>query len=404
MPLAFKICPAPMAMVAPSPFQLFLILRKNMPSALDKHVPFFGDGRGGNTYGRQRNLPLNSLRYLGRQGRDPQPFSLARSRGGTSSYDELANLLRRAGDRRGSNLDAELQRERYAQGRRGLGYGHSYSRGPDSDNGRGLSDYSRLSDELASKQRRNALTDALLASLTSSKKHGSTNTHHASHSHEHSHRHERGCGHSNQCDRDNGRSCQGKHKHCTGGHSHCNDCEETDLKTKDVALRGKAYKIRKAFLADMGKFEHDLIKLVDKKTEEELPDSVIQLLVDYINKESCESKNMVDLVGLSLLASTLGYTSGIEGSLRELKEASAGSHVRREDLTKICGMITMSGKVDDGLRTWLRNFLSSPNIIQELWHSQAFQELNHNHPEVWIRLQGILRQGGTEDELDFPVF
>jgi hypothetical protein len=64
----------------------------------------------------------------------------------------------------------------------------------------------------------------------------------------------------------------------------------------------------------------------------------------------------------------------------------------------------MSGKVDDGLKTWLKNFLTIPNVLQALFHSQAFQELNHNHPEVWIRLQGILRQGGAEDEVDFLVF
>lgn len=365
-----------------------------MPYALDKRYqnpPYFGEGRGGNTYGRQRNQTVHPLSYLGRQGREPQSFSLGGSRGG--AYDELAALLRRGGGRRGPNLDAELQRERYSQGRRDIGYG--YGRGHGYDNGRGLSDYSRLSEDLASKQRRNALADALLASLAS-KKNDSSNTHHHNHGH--------GCGHSNHCDHDNGHGCQEKHKHCNGGHAHWNDHEETDLKTKDVALRGKAYKIRKAFLADMGKFEHDLIKLVDKKTEEELPDSVIQLLVDYINKESCESKNMVDLVGLCLLASTLGYTSGIEGALRELKEVSSGGHVGRDDLTKICGMITMSGKVDDGLKTWLKNFLTIPNVLQALFHSQAFQELNHNHPEVWIRLQGILRQGGAEDEVDFPVF
>lgn len=207
----------------------------------------------------------------------------------------------------------------------------------------------------------------------------------------------RSCDYSLHCRHGKG---HGYHEPSTSDSTHK---PKTDLKTKDVALRGKAYKIRKNFLADMGKFEGDLIKFVDKKSEEELPNGIIQMLVDYINQETCKSRDMVDLVGLNVLSSNLGYKSAVEASLSRLKDIASRYNIGTRELTKICGTITMSAKVDDRIKLWLKKFIIDRDIFQDFCSSKPFRELLKKHPEVGTRLEVILGFRDTEDELDFPV-
>lgn len=212
-------------------------------------------------------------------------------------------------------------------------------------------------------------------------------------------------------DLDHGHHCDHHHDHDYHQKKRCCGCsdagskekKEYAFKTKDVTLRGKSYQIRKSFLADLGKFENDLIKFVDKKSEEELPESVIQLLIDFINDESCDSDAALDLVGLNILASNLGYRSAVDSSLQQLKKLDGKYLIRIDELAKICGAITMSGKVDEGIESWLKKSLRDEDTFHALESSRQFRVLVANHPEVWTRLQMIMGWRDKDNELGLMV-
>jgi hypothetical protein len=211
------------------------------------------------------------------------------------------------------------------------------------------------------------------------------------------------CGHRWDRDRDRDHECSHKKKYCGCGNSDAKDKNEYSFKTKDVTMRGKSYSIRKNFLADLHKFENELVKFVDKKSEEEVPDHVVQMLVDFINKESCDSNTALDLVGLNILASNLRAKSAMEYSLQRLKDVEFDYPIRAAELTKICGTITMSGGVDEGLETWLRKFIQTNDALRILESSQSFHTLLSGNPEVWTRLEKIMGWRERENELGLMV-
>lgn len=201
------------------------------------------------------------------------------------------------------------------------------------------------------------------------------------------------------------RRCDSDHGHCDHHYDHecrhkkkCCGCGDTEskekkkeyaFKTKDVALRGKSYPVRKSFLADLAKFENDLIKFVDKKSDEELPEHILQLLIDFINEESCESETPLDLVGLNLLASNLSYKSAVEASLQQLKNLDA-RYFNPDVLVKVCGTITMSGKVDEALESWLKKFLRDHDGVYVLNNTRSYRVLTAHYPEVQTRLETLM--------------
>jgi hypothetical protein len=196
------------------------------------------------------------------------------------------------------------------------------------------------------------------------------------------------------CDRDYGCSCTSKSS-SSKSESKCK--KDYDFKTKDITVRGKSYAVRKSFLADSSKFEADLIKYVDKKKEEQLPDRVVQMLVDFINEESCSYKSVLDLVLMSVLASSLGSKSAVEYSLRELKRVDYDYRINGDDLTQICVVVMLSGKVDSGLEEWLKKFLQLDQRADYLWRSYHYRALLDTHPELEVKLLELL---GKIDKVD----
>ncbi|KIN04313.1 hypothetical protein OIDMADRAFT_178357 [Oidiodendron maius Zn] len=201
----------------------------------------------------------------------------------------------------------------------------------------------------------------------------------------------------------NRHGCQHNRKCCGCCDSNSKDDKKHGFKTRDVTLRGKCYQIRKSFLAEFGKFENEFAKFVEKKSEEELPNEVIQMLVDCINDEPGELNSAINLVGLNILASNLGCRSAVEDSLQELKKIESDSLIRADELTKICGTITMSGKVDDRLQAWLKRFICKHDAWHLLQNSQKFRLLVTRHPEVKTRLETIMGWRDNEDEFGFMI-
>ncbi|KAE9370372.1 hypothetical protein N431DRAFT_484603 [Stipitochalara longipes BDJ] len=187
---------------------------------------------------------------------------------------------------------------------------------------------------------------------------------------------------------------QGHYDHGCGCRRSCgeslnsNTKSNFDFKTKDVTVRGKARAVRASYLTEAGKFEADLVKFMDKKSEEEVPDRVVDMLVSFINREEYSNGDLVDEVRLNILASSVGAKSLVEYSLGQLKHSQLPLDGRI--ICEIITLITQSTKVDDGLRKWLEKELKADGdylYLQLLNHSAAFEKLWRDRPEAVAEVQ-----------------
>jgi hypothetical protein len=165
-----------------------------------------------------------------------------------------------------------------------------------------------------------------------------------------------------------------------------------------VAIRGKARAIKASYLTDTGKFEADLSKYVEKKSEEEIPDQIVDMLISFINRDRYENNSLVDEVKLNILASNVGAKSAVDYSLSRLKQS--GLNEGSENICKIISLITMSGKVDGGLKKWLEKELKADDrwLYEELNRDFKFLRLCEDLPEDVVELQRIMgdRTGGDD--------
>lgn len=180
--------------------------------------------------------------------------------------------------------------------------------------------------------------------------------------------------------------------------------EKYDFKTKDITVRGVSYSVRKSFLAESSKFEADFIKFVDKKTEDNVPSTVVQMLIDFINEEECSGSTLLEWVQLNILASSLGAKSAIEYSLNELKKGTSDSYsVRARELTNICVAVLMSSRVDSGLEGWLKKFLQHDQRAEQLVNTHDFQDILEDHPELYTKVIELLDKKKKADDGALPI-
>jgi hypothetical protein len=114
-------------------------------------------------------------------------------------------------------------------------------------------------------------------------------------------------------------SCLHQQNSCCSYDS-CGCDRQPSYNTRDVIIRGKSRKIRASYLMEAGKFEADVVKYMDKKPEDVVPDRVIEMLVDYINHEGYTCRDLLDEVTLNILASNTGSKSAGDCSLGHVKK------------------------------------------------------------------------------------
>jgi hypothetical protein len=192
--------------------------------------------------------------------------------------------------------------------------------------------------------------------------------------HEHQDHHGHGCG----CRR----SC--------GESSNTNFRSNFDFKTKDITIRGKARSVRASYLTEAAKFESELTKYMEKKTEDEVPERVVDMLISFINREQYSNSDLLDEVILNILASNVGAKSTVDYSLGRIKDCGFPPNGRL-----ICGVITLitqSGKVDDGLKKWLEKELKAKEceLYLALIDDEHFHKLWSERPEVVAEVQRMV--------------
>ncbi|RDL39449.1 uncharacterized protein BP5553_03789 [Venustampulla echinocandica] len=195
-----------------------------------------------------------------------------------------------------------------------------------------------------------------------------------------------------------GRGCS-PHHHCgCGGGSNYSSEDKFSFKTKDICVRGKAYKVRSSYLAEAPKFETDLIKYLDKKIEEVVPQRVVRMLVDFINYDDYNHEGgLLDEAKLNILATNVGAKSVIDFSLDFLKQ-NIDCDVQAEDLCDIVTTVMMSDGVGDGLKEWLKKYLTPGQRLERLFYHESYAELMLDHPEVETKLEILLGVRRKEDD------
>ena len=193
-----------------------------------------------------------------------------------------------------------------------------------------------------------------------------------------------GCGYDGRCD----------HEQCTYEHSRgltsSTSSGSKELNMKDIVVRGKTFKIRKSFLADSSKFEADIVKLLDKKSEVAVPNNVVQMLVDFINSEGCDARTLLDVACMNILASSLAVKSAVDFSLGLLKKYDVHYNMDTSELTQICLAIMESSKVDDKLVAWLKKYLTLGERWYQLQRSHPFQDMIRRKPQLRIHLAQLI--------------
>ncbi|KAH7342680.1 hypothetical protein BKA65DRAFT_552297 [Rhexocercosporidium sp. MPI-PUGE-AT-0058] len=180
---------------------------------------------------------------------------------------------------------------------------------------------------------------------------------------------------------------------CCDNASNSNSKSDFDFKVKDVTVRGKARSVRCSYLIDTGKFEADLVKYMDKKKEDDVPDKVVDMLISWINREKYSNHDPFDEVTLNILASNVGCKSILEHSLGRLK--SMQDSIQGNDWVKIIGTVYLSSKVDEGLKKWLVKYLKEDRRYEELGSYPKFRAMCAERPEVeaeLLRGLGLLQQ------------
>ena len=195
----------------------------------------------------------------------------------------------------------------------------------------------------------------------------------------------RGCGYDRRCEHDR---CTYDCDRCSGS-SGSNSFSSKDSKTKDIVVRGKTYRVRKSFLADSTKFEGDIVKLLDKKSEDAVPNNVVQMLVDFINEESARSNSILDFVQMNILASNLGVKSAVEYSLSILKK-ELDHELTGVELTHICLAVMESSKVDDKLVEWLKKYLRFDGRVDRLVFNHFYRGVLEQKPELSVHLNQLM--------------
>lgn len=169
------------------------------------------------------------------------------------------------------------------------------------------------------------------------------------------------------------------------------------LKTKSVAIRGNNFNIRYSYLAEVPKFEADIVKYMEKRTEEAVPDKTVHMLVDFINQEAYTPAIVFDDVMVNILASNVGAKSAVEYSLKQIKSRQYGHDIYgisgAVELVKIMFTIQQSSKVDSNLRGWLIKLLEA-NDCALYWavhfHPDA-QKTLEERPELFLEYRRLIK-------------
>ncbi|KAH8801704.1 hypothetical protein F5884DRAFT_524900 [Xylogone sp. PMI_703] len=188
---------------------------------------------------------------------------------------------------------------------------------------------------------------------------------------------------------------------CCGGNNRRSTCA---YDTKDVVVRGKTYAIRKTYLSEVSKFEDNLVKYMEKASEDAVPDRIVCLLISFINEEKFQADSLHDLITLNILASNVGAKSVVDYSMDEINRWDIDRDLSLHALVDIVVTIMLSGKVEQALQDWLRKYLKYNDRWSQMVHHQWYHaRVMSSRPEVDIRLRILMGYRSAMDDEGFRI-
>lgn len=142
---------------------------------------------------------------------------------------------------------------------------------------------------------------------------------------------------------------------------------------------------------------------MDKKKEDVVPDRVVEMLVEFINREQYTCSDILDEVTLNILASNTGSKSAGDYSLSRLKKWDR--RISAEKLLPVVVTVLMSSKVDDGLKNWLKKLLEDgwqeeDRRVSRREIGSVFEILACQRMDVALEVERLLGiRSGKEDEI-----
>ncbi len=169
-------------------------------------------------------------------------------------------------------------------------------------------------------------------------------------------------------------------------------------------VRGKGLAVRSSYLVENVKFEDGLCKYMEKKSQEEVPDKCVEMVISFINRETYKNSCLTDEVIVNVIASNAGAKSAQEYSLDRLKKWDL-ERVGQKEVGELIALVMCSGKVEDGLRQWLVGFLGKQgsmglNRYERFLDTWEGQRLEYLHPNAMNAVEDMLgwRQKGVVEK------
>lgn len=191
--------------------------------------------------------------------------------------------------------------------------------------------------------------------------------------------------------------------HFAHDHEQCDDSQvawrlqNSEGNLKDIVVRGRAYSIRASYLLDQPKFEKELAMVMEKKSEEEVPNRVVNMLFAFINQEKYCNFDPLDEVTLCILANNIGAKSVVEHSLSQMKKIE--DYVEEANITKIIITIMLSSKVPAKLVAWLQKYLKEEDRWVSVYSIPDFHfKVKVDRPGLFLDVERLLNHLPEEDK------
>ncbi|RDW94734.1 hypothetical protein BP5796_00497 [Coleophoma crateriformis] len=168
-----------------------------------------------------------------------------------------------------------------------------------------------------------------------------------------------------------------------------------NLDKKDIVIRDKTHAVRRSYLEEHPKFEKEIVGYMADKTEDNIPESVVDHLINYINNDFYANADLLDEVCLYLLSSAVNVSSVNAVALRNLVNWDWTGFWDWDGFTYAVLTILTSDNSNEAIRDWLKDVITTKLAYQHQNERIIRQKFNSDpiktdHPEALIRFEQLV--------------
>ncbi|RDW88697.1 hypothetical protein BP6252_00729 [Coleophoma cylindrospora] len=164
---------------------------------------------------------------------------------------------------------------------------------------------------------------------------------------------------------------------------------------KDIVIRDKTHAVRRSYLEEHPKFEKEIVGYMADKTQDNIPESVVEHLINYINNDFYVNTDLLDEVCLFLLSSAVNVSSVNAVAIRNLSNWDWTGFWDWDGFTYAVLTILTSDNSNDTIRNWLKDVITTKLANQQQNERIIRQKFNSDpiktdHPEALIRFEQLI--------------